>query len=164
MIPRGLLILSAAVVALAGCKDSATAPKPVTSIFPLLLVDGAAPPRAVMNFPFGGTLWLDSAKLKPEVPATAAIAGQAGTRYADIRDIHERTTTGVVVNFRHDSSSVLLLRRGDTMFITRIHVVASANTVDTGLVASGRLTVLVHEWDPFVMNRIPSQFIYTVPN
>lgn len=162
MTPRVLLILGAAIVALAGCKDSPTAPKAITSIFPLLLVDGARPSRAVMNYPLGGELWLDSAKLKPESGTTLQPSGQS--RYADIRDFHERTSSGVLVNYRHDSSSVLLLRRGDTMFITRVHVVAFANTVDTGLVAGARLTVMVHEWDPFVFSRVASQFIYTVPN
>ena len=144
-----VLAIGTMLVAVAGCRD-ATTQAPGVGIPKLLkveLVEGQSVPYRMYFFPRGGSELIDSAILKPEVGPNAQATTNGKVRMADVRVFRGLLQSGAFAETHRDSSTVLLERKGDLLLITRSYQFPGKVRVDTGRFASGKMVVVVNEWE-----------------
>ena len=175
------LALFASVLTAGACGGGAPAgPDPLKpQVLQLYLVNNQALPYQAYALPFGGTVWITSARLEsaeggraidPRIFEDRSGNGQSGggsrdsttaaAKMLDVRDFEDRNGT-TVVRRRTDTSPVSVERRGDLLIITRTHPDPARQFVDTGFVVGGAIRVRVREWERFQMNANNVQFFYS---
>ncbi len=162
----GITFVGTAIATAGACRAAPTevVNSAVPERFKIELVEGQSVPYRRFFFLHGsGQEFVDSAFLKPEVGPKAQFMSEGKTRMADVRYFRDVYADGSFAGSHTDSSTVLLERKGDLLLITRSYQFAWATKVDTGQFSSGKMVVVVHEWEWLELNLgdpYTVQFVY----